>query len=66
MRDNSYLYGKGIEVPMLDTHMVLRRIELLWENRSSLYDVNYRVRDNEKIREIDEAIKFWEKLSKMN
>ena len=66
MRDNAYLYGEDVEVPELDTHMVMRRVELLKENRALLYEVHYSKRNNEKIREIDNAISFWEKLSRMN
>ncbi len=66
MKNNAYLYGEGVEVPQLDIHMVVRRLELLVENREALYEVNYKHRDNAKIRDINEAIKFWEQLSRIN
>ena len=66
MLDNAYLYGEGVEVPELDTHMIIRRIELLEEHRAALYNVHYMDREYEKISNIEKAITFWTKLSRVN
>ncbi len=63
---NEYLYGEDIEVPALDAEVVMRRIELLKENREELYELHYTKRDEMRIRAIVKAINYWERMQKEN
>ena len=65
MKNNSRLYGEGVEVPEIPADIIIRRIELLEEMKAELYEVHYMKRDKKHIAEIDEAITFWEKLSRI-
>jgi len=66
MKDNTYLYGEDVEVPDLDRYAVMRRIELLKEHLVLLYEPHYTKRDDTRIRKVDNAVKFWEEMLKMN
>ncbi len=63
---NEYLYGEDIEVPALDAEVIMRRIELLKENREELYELHYTKRDEMRIRAIVKAINYWERMQKEN
>ena len=63
---NEYLYGEDVEVPALDAEVVMRRIELLKENREELYELHYTKRDEMRIRAIVKAINYWERMQKEN
>ena len=59
MLTNQYLYNSD-EVPVIPAEVVMRRIELLQENLRELLEVNYRIRDNERVQTVVKAIEFWE------
>ena len=65
MKSNAYFYGEGVEVPEFPADILMRRIELLKEKRAELYEPHYMNRDEDHIREIDEAIDLFEKLSRI-
>ena len=63
MKTNSYLYGEGVEVPEIDSYVIVRRIELLKEHLDDLMEEHYLERDTEKVRAILKAIDFWSKIN---
>jgi len=63
MKNNSYLYGEDVEVPEIPEYVIMRRVELLKDNLESLYKLSYLERDTERIREVNNAIHFWESLN---
>jgi len=65
-KTNEYLYGKDVEVPLLDSEVVMRRIELLKEHREELYELHYTKRDEAHIRDVVKAISYWENMQKEN
>jgi len=65
VKSNAYFYGEGVEVPEIPANILMRRVELLKDRRSELYEVHYMKRDKKHIREIDEAIDLFEKLSRI-
>ena len=65
-KTNEYLYGKDVEVPLLDSEVVMRRIELLKEHREELYKPHYSKRDEAHIRDVSNAISHWENMQKEN
>lgn len=58
-----YLYGKDIEVPEIPAELIMRRVELLKENRCELLKVDLHTRDGNRITNITNAITFWETLN---
>ena len=56
---NDYLYGEGVDVPDIDSYVIMRRIELLKEHLEDLIEVYYMDRDTERIRAVVKAIDFW-------
>ena len=63
MLTNEYLYGTEVEVPEIPAELIVRRLELLNDNLELLLEVDYRVRDNERVAKVIDAIKFWETLN---
>ena len=62
MHDNEYLYGTD-DVPTIPADVIMRRIELLDEQLSDLYEVKYMDRDEKRIRAVRKALDFWERIS---
>lgn len=62
MKNNEYLYGEGIEIPNIPKDIANNRIDKLYEHLNKRLDVFYPERDNRRINDIMEAIKFWKKL----
>ena len=61
-KTNSYLYGEGVEVPMIDEYTIARRVELLGDHLEELTDQSYHSRTYEDIIQINkiiEAMEFW-------
>lgn len=63
MKDNSYLYGEGVEVPEIDSYAIMKRIELLKEHLEELLEHSYHTRDSDRVNAILKAINFWEKIN---
>ncbi len=63
---NEYLYGEDAEVPLLDSEVIMRRIELLKEHRCELYELHYTERDETRIRAVVKAISYWENMQREN
>ncbi|HID92536.1 MAG TPA: hypothetical protein EYP60_00435 [bacterium (Candidatus Stahlbacteria)] len=63
MRTNTELYGKGVVVPNVPDNVANFRIQLLKENlRILVYHTHYKNQDNALIKDVQEAIDFWNKL----
>ena len=65
-KTNEYLYGKDVEVPLLDAEVVMRRIELLEDHLEELYKPHYSERDETHIRSVVKAIGYWRDMQKEN
>ena len=63
MKTNKYLYGEGTEVEELPADIIMRRVEILEEHLKELYAVHYMDRDDERIRAVDKALKFWRTIN---
>ena len=63
MRDNSYLYGKGVDVPEIPQEVIDERIKLLNENLAKLLAVAWYKRDGARCNAIYKAIQFWTKIN---
>jgi len=61
MKSNKYLYNSD-EVPEIPADIILKRLELLNEHLSELLDVHYNKRELGKVRDVERAIEFWEKM----
>ena len=66
MHTNRYLFGEDRvdEIPEFDSLVLVRRIELLNEHLSELLQVNYRDRDEHKIRDVLKAITWHEDMKR--
>ena len=62
MKENLYLYGTE-DVPEIPNDIIVRRIELLNDHLTELYEVGMLVRENKRISDIFKAINFWSKLN---
>ena len=62
MKSNEYLYGVE-EVPDIPREIIVRRIELLEDNLEELLKVDYRERNGKRVRDIRNAIMFWETIN---
>jgi hypothetical protein len=63
IKDNSYLYGEGVVVPLIPKETVDERIAILRAHLDELLEVDWRVRDGVRCNAIIKAIKFWENLN---
>ena len=63
MKTNEYLYGSEVEVPEIPNDVIMRRLELLGDNLEQLLDHSYHTRNNDRVREVLDAIKFWENIN---
>jgi hypothetical protein len=61
VHSNIYLYNTE-EVPEIPAHVIMRRLELLDDHLGELLEVSYMQRDLKKIRDVENAIKFWEEM----
>ena len=62
MTTNEKLYGKGVVVPPIPRGIADERIKLLSANMRVLLSVHFMEQDNDAIREVTEAMKFWDRL----
>ena len=62
MHNNEYLYGKDVEIPQLDTNVIMRRIELLSNNLSELLEHSYYTRDTRRVDAVLKAMKYWQDM----
>lgn len=62
MKSNSYLYGKNVEVDPIPSEIADDRIEKLKANLAKEGSLDFMIRDDFKVKEIKEAIKYWEKM----
>ena len=62
MLTNEYLYGKEVEVPEIESYVIMRRLELLKEHLSELLKEDYMKRSTSQIIAVEKAINFWEKI----
>ena len=58
-----YLYGADVEVPEIPPEILMRRLEALNDHLSELLDHSFHIRDNERVRAVLKAIKFWETIN---
>ena len=65
-KTNEYLYGKDVEVPLLDSEVVMRRIALLEDHLEELYKPHYSKRDEDRIRSVTKAADYWRDMQKEN
>ncbi len=63
---NEYLYGEDVEVPALDSEVVMRRIALLEDHLEELYKPHYSKRDESRIRSVTKAADYWRDMQKEN
>jgi len=63
MMTNDYLYGKDVEVPEIPQEVIVRRLEALNDNLAELLKVTYLGRDSARVRRVQKAIDFWEKIN---
>ena len=61
---NEYLYG-DVDVPPLPADVIMRRITMLEDHKAELYEVPYMQRDTKRIRAIEKAVKFWERVEEV-
>ena len=63
MNKQDYLYGEGVDVPEVDSLIVLRRIELLQIHLGELLEHSYYTRDIDRVRSVLRDISYWENLN---
>jgi len=63
MDDNTYLYGKEVEVPEIPADIIMRRVELLNDTLTDLLSEPLLERDTLKINRVLKAITFWETIN---
>lgn len=61
---NEYLYGTH-KVPEIPADVIMRRVELLDEHLGELLEVPYMQRDLKRVRAVEKAIRFWEKIGEV-
>ena len=59
--DNEYLYGVE-DVPSIPADIIMRRLELLKDNLEELLEHSYYIRDNDRVRAVLKAIKYWSSI----
>jgi len=64
MKNNSYLYGEGVDVPMISHEVIEARLDLLKANLEKLLDHSYHTRDGVRCSAVIKAIDFWESINK--
>ena len=64
MKDNSWLYGEGIDPPDIPQEIVEARLKLLGLHLEELLDHSYHTRDNVRVSGVLKAIGFWESINK--
>ena len=64
MKQNSYLYGEGVEITPIPYEIVDERITALQSHLSKLLNVPMMERNEKKVRAVSNAITFWNKLAK--
>jgi len=64
MKDNSFLYGEDVDVPMISHEVIDARVLLLKEHLAKLLDHSYHTRDATRCNSIIKAIDFWESINK--
>lgn len=65
MLTNEYLYGEN-KVPDIPEEVIVRRLAALDDNLGELLAVPYLGRDIVRIRAIQNAIRFWQNINKMD
>ncbi len=63
MKTNEHLYGEGVVVPEIPQNIVDERIELLKIQLARLLDHSYYTRNGVRVKEIIDAISFWESIN---
>ncbi len=58
-----YLYGEDAVIDEVAADIIVRRVETLKDLRSELLEVNYFIRDDERIRAISREIYRWETIN---
>jgi hypothetical protein len=59
--DNEYLYGVE-DVPSIPNDIIMRRLELLKDNLEELLEHSYHNRDDDRVRAVLKAIRYWENV----
>ena len=62
MKSNEYLYGEDAEVPEIPAEIKMRRVEILKEQLEIELDKHYGKRNQKRVRDIMNAIEFWENI----
>ena len=63
-KTNEYLYGEGVEVPLIPQEIVEARVIALQKHLSKLLDHSYYTRNGKRCNDIIHAISFWENINK--
>ncbi len=58
-----YLYGEGVNVPQVPAEVVMRRVELLDEHLTELYEPDMLLRNGKRINDVIKAKNFWLKIN---
>jgi len=64
LKQNSFLYGDGVEIAPVPHGVIDERITALQKHLKILMDVEMMERDNNRINAVSKAISFWNKLGK--
>ena len=65
MISNKILYGEGVEVPQVESYVIMRRLELLNERLAELLAEDYTTRNLGHVRKVEKAISFWNNFKRI-
>lgn len=62
MKTNEWLYGKGVKVAPIPKDVANDRIDKLNVHLHQLLDISYLKRDDHRVADVIDAIKYWKNL----